>query len=155
MLMSSARTSPATIRGSRRRRGRRGQAVEALCARRFRGSEFQGADDPRGRGDPARRTRRGGPFHPVEVRARRGQVAAGVRTLRFPDDLPDRQPVHDGGSQRLLPRRPEGPCVHLGAEIPPAPVGADRDVRGSGEPGETDGAGALLHGARSVGNAER
>ena len=53
-----------------------------------------------------------------EVRRRRGENDQGVRRLRLPGDLPDRQPVDHRRPERVLRRRDQGSHVHASARSP-------------------------------------
>ena len=88
------------------------------------------------------------------VLSRYGATAASVvrrlRALRLPGDLPDAEPVPDGGSQRLLRGRVEGPPLHVRGGLAGAPLGADGDVRHGRRPGAPARADPAGHGRRIV-----
>ena len=60
-----------------------------------------------------------------------GRVAAGVRRVRLPGDLPRGQRVRDGRSERVLSRRLEGSALHVPRRLGRAAFGADGAVRRS------------------------
>ncbi len=53
-----------------------------------------------------------------EVRRRRRADRQGLRGLRLPGDLPDREPADHRGPERVLRGRDEGPDVHASAPSP-------------------------------------
>ncbi len=76
-----------------------------------------------------------------EVRGRGGADRQGVRRLRLPGDLPDRQPADHRGPERVLCGRDQGPDVHLRREVRGAALRPDGDVhhrRGSRPPARAD-----------------
>ena len=61
----------------------------------------------------------------ARLRAARRGGAAGLRVVRLPGDLPGRERVRDGRSERVLSRRVEGSPLHLPRRFGRAALGAD------------------------------
>ena len=111
--------------------------------------DFDPKDDAVPEGEDARdRSLRAG-----EVRRRGRADRQGLRGLRLPRDLPDREPVDHRRPERVLRGRHQGPDVHLRREIRRPPLRPDRDVHHRRRPRASAGAGAVGDDGRVVADA--
>ncbi len=78
-----------------------------------------------------------------EVRRRGRADRQGLRGLRLPGDLPDREPVDHRRPERVLRGRHERPDVHLRRQVRRPPLRPDRDVHHRRRPGAVTRAGPV------------